>query len=137
VPEGAGVDAALESEALTAGDGSFIGLDGVGAEGVDDEIDFARDDFDAVESEGKLASSAGDNFSLTSFDFEGLAENLEVIAAAAGGILVVELAMAMGIDGSWRAWSGARGFDTVADCQRPLSRTKRASLCRVPRGRSW
>jgi len=72
----AGVEAALESEAWTAGEGSLMGSDGVETEG-------------AIESDGNWLKTDDGRANLTIFDFAGLAENLEVMAAAAGGMVVL------------------------------------------------
>jgi hypothetical protein len=85
LPVAAGVEAALESEAFGAGESALMISAGVEARGVED----------AMESDGNLASRVEDRDNLMIFDFGSLEENLEVKAAAAGGIVVVEADMAI------------------------------------------
>lgn len=81
---GAGVKTAVGSGAFEAGEGTLAVSVDVDAKGVDT----------AMESDGNLARRVGDKSNLMIFDFDGLVENLEVMAAAAG--VVIEDDMAMG-----------------------------------------
>lgn len=79
------MEAALESDAFGAGEGALMRSAGVEAKGVED----------AMESDGNRARRVDDRDNLMILDFGSLEENLEGMAAAAGGIVAVEADMAM------------------------------------------
>jgi hypothetical protein len=87
-----GVAAALESDAFGAGDATAFGSDGVGPEMLD-EADFACAGDESEELEGHLAKSSELRRRVTILLLVGREENLEVMARAAGGMVVVELAI--------------------------------------------
>jgi hypothetical protein len=112
----AGVEAAFESAPLAAGVCSATGSEGVGAEGVDDETDFVRDEFDETGfSCGNLVSALGESLSVTSFDFAGFDDDFEDELAAALFASVFEGAILMDGDGVDAKGKGGRG--TVAECR--------------------
>lgn len=80
---GAGVDAALESEAFGAGEGTLMASAGVEAKGVGN----------AMESDGNLAKRVGDNNSLMILDLIDFEEDLRFTMAVAGVVVEADMAM--------------------------------------------
>lgn len=84
LPSVAGVEAAFESDSLGTGVESATTFEGVCADGVDDDKDFARDLVGTAGAGGaNLARWMGEIFSLMIFDLAVLEEDLEAEADAA------------------------------------------------------